>query len=78
MSDLTIPLDLWDDDTEGVVLHWTYEDGTVIAKGAMLAEIMVEKAQLELIAPTGGRLRISAQPDAIVRKGDVVGQIDPV
>jgi pyruvate/2-oxoglutarate dehydrogenase complex dihydrolipoamide acyltransferase (E2) component len=78
MSQLIIPPDLWEDDNEGVLLHWTYEEGTVIARGAMLAEIMVEKAQLELIAPVAGRLHIGAAPDTIIRKGDVVGRIDPV
>jgi hypothetical protein len=37
---------------------------------------MVEKAQLELVAPASGKLTILAPPDTIVRKGTVIGRID--
>jgi pyruvate/2-oxoglutarate dehydrogenase complex dihydrolipoamide acyltransferase (E2) component len=39
---------------------------------------MVDKAQLELVAPASGRLKILAPADTIVRKGQVIGTIEPV
>jgi biotin carboxyl carrier protein len=38
----------------------------------------VEKAQLELEAPASGRLRILVQPDAVIKKGQVLARIESV
>lgn len=42
----------------------------------VLLEVTVEKAQLEITAPAAGRLRILAQPETIIRLGDVIGRIE--
>jgi pyruvate/2-oxoglutarate dehydrogenase complex dihydrolipoamide acyltransferase (E2) component len=76
MTDITVPQDLWDSEDEGVILTWIYQTGATVAQGALLAELMVEKAQLELVSPASGKLTILAPPDTIVRKGTVVGRID--
>jgi pyruvate/2-oxoglutarate dehydrogenase complex dihydrolipoamide acyltransferase (E2) component len=78
MTDITVPEDLWDSDDEGVILMWTYADGALVETGKLLAELMVEKAQLELIAPASGRLKILAPADTVVRKGAVIGRIETV
>jgi pyruvate/2-oxoglutarate dehydrogenase complex dihydrolipoamide acyltransferase (E2) component len=75
--DITVPLDLWSDATlEGVVLVWIYSDGATVKKDDVLLEVTMEKAQMEILAPASGRLRILAQPETIIRLGDVLGRIE--
>ena len=76
MTDIRIPADLWDDDREGVIVSWIYKDGAVIEAGKVLVELQVEKAQMEMAAPASGRLRILAEADAIVTRGQVIGMIE--
>jgi pyruvate/2-oxoglutarate dehydrogenase complex dihydrolipoamide acyltransferase (E2) component len=78
MTDVVVPPDLWDTEDEGVLFLWVYPDGSRVEKGKLLAEITVEKAQLELVAPASGRLTILVQPETIIRKGQVLGRIDKV
>ena len=76
MTDIQIPQDLWDDDREGVIVSWIYQDGAMVEAGKVLVELMVEKAQLEMFAPASGRLTILAAADAIVTRGQVIGRIE--
>jgi pyruvate/2-oxoglutarate dehydrogenase complex dihydrolipoamide acyltransferase (E2) component len=76
MTDVAVPSDLWDTEDEGVLFLWVYPDGARVEKGKLIAEITVEKAQLELVAPASGRLTILVQPETIIRKGQVLGRID--
>jgi pyruvate/2-oxoglutarate dehydrogenase complex dihydrolipoamide acyltransferase (E2) component len=78
MTDIVVPGDLWDTDDEGVLFLWVYPDGSVVEKGKLIAELTVEKAQLELNAPASGRLRILVPPETIIKKGQVLGKIEPV
>ncbi len=76
MTDITVPADLWDTEDEGVILTWIYANGATVEQGNVLAELMVEKAQLEITAPAGGKLTIIAPADTVVRKGAVIGKIE--
>ena len=78
MTDIVVPQDLWDTDEEGVMFTWVYPDGAIVVHGKLVAELTVEKAQLELSAPASGRLRILVQPGTPIRKGQVLGKIEPV
>jgi pyruvate/2-oxoglutarate dehydrogenase complex dihydrolipoamide acyltransferase (E2) component len=78
MTNIIIPDDLWDTDDEGVIFAWIYADGTVVEQGKLIAELTVEKAQLELTAPASGRLKINAPADTIVRRGAVIGTIESI
>ena len=78
MTDIVVPADLWDTEDEGVLFLWVYADGSVVEKGKLIAELTVEKAQLELDAPASGRLKILVQPETIIRKGQVLGKIEAV
>ncbi len=60
MTDIIVPEDLWDTDDEGVIFSWVYADGAIVEEGKLVAELTVEKAQLELNAPASGRLKILA------------------
>ena len=77
MTDITVPEDLWDTDEEGVIFAWVYADGALVQQGKLIAEVAVEKAQLELNAPASGRLRILVPAETVVRKGTVIGKIEP-
>ena len=75
-TEVTVPQDLWEDDNmEAVITNWLASDGATVRKGALIAEVMVEKAQFEVVAPADGTLSITRQSDDIVRKGDVIGRI---
>lgn len=75
-TEVKVPDDLWQDDAmEAVITTWLASDGAQVKKGALIAEIMVEKSQFEVAAPVSGILTITKPADAIVRKGDVIGQI---
>ena len=78
MTDITVPEDLWDTDDEGVIFSWVYADGALVEQGRLVAELTVEKAHLELNAPASGRLTILAPAETVVRKGTVIGRIEPV
>jgi pyruvate/2-oxoglutarate dehydrogenase complex dihydrolipoamide acyltransferase (E2) component len=78
MTDITVPEDLWDTDDEGVIFSWVYADGAVVEQGRLVAELTVEKAQLELNAPASGRLKILVPAETVVRKGTVIGKIEPL
>jgi len=76
MTDVTIPSGLWNDGDEAAISAWLYADGDVVAEGAIIAEIMVEKTAYELLAPASGSLRILIADDVPVRPGEVVARID--
>jgi pyruvate/2-oxoglutarate dehydrogenase complex dihydrolipoamide acyltransferase (E2) component len=75
MTDIVVPADLWDTEDEGVLFLWVYSDGAVVEKGKLIAELTVEKAQLELLAPASGTLKILVAPESIIKKGQVLGTI---
>lgn len=76
MSAVKIPDDLWDDDSEGAISAWLYDDGDQVEAGAVIAELMNEKVSSELLAPTSGALVIMTPAEEPVRKGQVVARID--
>lgn len=75
MTDISIPTDLWKDDAEAVLLRWLYADGAGVAEGEAVAEIMIEKVQVELPAPASGTLSQLIAEDSPVTKGQVIGQV---
>lgn len=74
-TNIVIPTDLWEEDTEAVITGWLASDGAAVEQGALIAEIMTEKIQHEIEAPVAGTLTITKQVDDIVNKGDVIGTI---
>lgn len=75
MTDVTIPTGLWSADDEAAISAWLYADGDMVADGAIIAEIMVEKSSYELIAPAAGTLQILIAAEVPVRAGAVAAQI---
>jgi pyruvate/2-oxoglutarate dehydrogenase complex dihydrolipoamide acyltransferase (E2) component len=76
MTDIAIPRDLWQEDIEGVLVAWLVDEGDHVEAGAAVAEIMVEKAQYEIIAPASGTLRQRVAVDGPVRRGDSIGRLE--
>jgi pyruvate/2-oxoglutarate dehydrogenase complex dihydrolipoamide acyltransferase (E2) component len=50
----------------------------VVEKDQVIGEMMVEKAQLELLAPASGRLRILTAPETVIGRSHVLGTIEPL
>jgi pyruvate/2-oxoglutarate dehydrogenase complex dihydrolipoamide acyltransferase (E2) component len=76
VTDVRVPESFWDDDAEGVVATWLFADGEAVTRGAALAEIMYEKASMELLAPASGRLSILAPAESPIRRGQVIARIE--
>jgi len=75
-TQIIIPEDLWEEDSEAVITSWLASDGATVSKGALLTEIMTEKIQHEIESPADGTLKILKQIDDIINKGDVIGTIE--
>lgn len=75
MTDVTVPAGLWDENDEAAISAWLYPDGDVVAEGAVIAEVMVEKSSFEILAPSSGILRILAAAETTVRAGEIVARI---
>ncbi len=73
--DITIPTNLWDEDSEAVITSWLVSEGASVNEGDLIAEIMVEKVQHEVHAPASGTVSISQPVEAVVAKGGVIGKI---
>jgi len=75
MSNVIIPANLWEEDLEGAVSIWFFEEGDNVSEGDTLCEIMVEKSTFEVEAPAAGVLRILVQVEVPVKKGDAIAHI---
>ena len=75
MSLITIEKDLWEDDLEGVITAWLFDDGDSVAAGDVVAEVMVEKAQYEIAAGDSGALSIRVAVEVPVKPGDVIAEL---
>ena len=72
---ITVPTNLWDEDTDAVITSWLVSDGAQVNEGDLIAEIMVEKIQHEIRSPSSGSIKISQPAEAVVSKGSVIGEI---
>lgn len=76
MIDVIVPHDVWEDDSEGVIVTWLYDDGATVDEGKPVCEVMVEKAQSDILAPGSGVLTIIEPADAVIVKGQKIGVIE--
>jgi pyruvate/2-oxoglutarate dehydrogenase complex dihydrolipoamide acyltransferase (E2) component len=75
MTDVVVPVDLWEDDKPAVITSWLARDGAEVRAGDLIAEIMVEKVQFEISASAAGRLTVLRGADDVVAKGDTIARI---
>jgi hypothetical protein len=60
---------------EGILERWFVADGDIVAAGQRIAELRIEEALHDIIAPVSGRLSIVAPLNAIVEPGSVVATV---
>lgn len=75
MTDVRVPLDLWPEDDKAESIVWLFADGAAVIEGDLIAEILVEKATLELYAPASGTLRIGVDAEHSIDRGQLVASI---
>lgn len=75
-TEITVPEDLWEGDSEAVITAWLVDDGAEVAQGDLVAEVMVEKAQYEIEAPASGKLSITRGEDDVVTKGAAIATLE--
>lgn len=73
--DIIAPDEIWEDETQAVLTSWLFDDGARVEKGDFIAEIMIQKAQFEILAPAGGVLKTACKIDDIIDKGVAFGEI---
>lgn len=73
--DVTIPTDLWEEDTEAAITSWLVADGAQVAEGQLIAEIMVEKVQYEIKAPASGTIKLGLPVEGVAPKGGTIATI---
>ena len=77
MSEIKVAEDLWASRTlpEGLVERWLLADGATVAAGEPVAEVRIEDALHEVLAPAAGRLLIWAPANAVIEPGATLGRI---
>lgn len=75
MTHIIIDKDLWDEDIEGVITSWLFDEGDQVSQGDVVAEVMVEKVQHEVLSPVSGNLNILIAAEEPVNRGDAIGNV---
>ena len=75
MHRLIVPMDAWDGDNEAAVAQWFFNHGATVKKGALVAEVMMDKATIEISAIADGKLSINAPINTVVKRGDLLATI---
>ena len=60
---------------EGLVERWFVPEGATVTFGQAVAEVRIEDALHELLAPAAGRLTILASVDDMIEPGSILGRI---
>jgi pyruvate/2-oxoglutarate dehydrogenase complex dihydrolipoamide acyltransferase (E2) component len=76
--DIRLPEALWSTSLmpEGALERWRGTHGALISAGAAVAEVRIEDALHEIVAPSAGRLHIYAPVNSVVEPGTVIGAIE--
>ena len=75
MTDVLFP-PVGDADAEGVLATWFVRDGERVDEGALIAEVAVDKVDLELTAPVAGVIHLLAGEGDVRRRGAVIARIE--
>ncbi len=63
-------------DAEGVVATWFVADGEQVTGGDLLAEVAVDKVNVEVTAPASGTVRLLVEEGGTAKQGTVIARID--
>jgi pyruvate/2-oxoglutarate dehydrogenase complex dihydrolipoamide acyltransferase (E2) component len=75
MTDVQFP-PVGDADAEGVLATWFVEEGEHVTEGALIAEVAVDKVDMELTAPATGMIHLLAKEGDVRRRGAVIARIE--
>ena len=77
MTEISISSDFWACSMlpEGILERWRVADGGLVIAGDVVAEVRIEDAVHELIAPASGRLTKLAGLNDVIEPGTVIGRI---
>lgn len=77
MADIRVDEGLWASSLmpEGLVERWFVADGVVVATGERIAEVRIEDALHDIVAPAEGRLSIVAAAHAVVEPGSLLARV---
>lgn len=64
-----------DPDAEGVVSTWFVADGDEVAEGDLIAEVAVDKADMEVVAPQSGTIALLVAEDEGVKQNSPIARI---
>ncbi len=75
--DIRIAEDFWSTRMlpEGIIERWIAVNGTRVEAGAPIAEVRIEDALHEIVAPASGRLVTFVSNNDVIEPGSVIGQI---
>jgi pyruvate/2-oxoglutarate dehydrogenase complex dihydrolipoamide acyltransferase (E2) component len=77
MGDILFPhLSKENPDAEGVVATWFVDDGATVAAGQLVAEVAVDKVDVEVLAPQAGTVHIVVAEGDAAPQGAVIATID--
>jgi pyruvate/2-oxoglutarate dehydrogenase complex dihydrolipoamide acyltransferase (E2) component len=63
------------EEATGVVATWFAHDGEQVAEGQVIAELMVDKVSIEVVAPVSGVLHTLVPEEAEVTQGKRIAEI---
>ncbi|TIS53173.1 MAG: biotin attachment protein [Mesorhizobium sp.] len=80
MQDIKVDAALWASSMlpEGIVERWFIASGAVIRAGERIAEVRIEDALHEIVAPASGRATIVADANAVIGPGSVLATVTDI
>ena len=77
MTDIPFPsVSAKDPDAEGVLATWFVADGEQVEEGELLAEVAVDKVDVEVTAPAAGTVRLLVAEGEAAKQGMVIARLD--
>lgn len=77
MTDVKVDEGLWRSGMlpEGIVEKWFIADGAIVSAGDAMAQVRIEGALHDIIAPAAGRLKIVATSKALIEPGSLLATL---
>ena len=76
MADVLFPpMSENDPEAEGVVSTWFVSDGDQVEEGDLIAEVAVDKVDMEIVAPHAGTISILVAEDEAVKQNSPIATI---
>lgn len=77
MTDVPFPeVSQQDPTAEGVLATWFVTDGDRVAEGALIAEVAVDKVDMEVPAPAAGTIHLLVAEGDILKQGTIMARIE--